>query len=198
MDLPSIRGGSFFSAHADLNGLLAAGRVTREELAAELTIADLDLLKRTVSLAGWYPIDSYGRVLNVLARLESDGDEQAYLIGRGEDTAKRLHDAGNLPQFEANIEIWGQQVGNLMVSLAGTIFNFSAWSIRNTQWDMDGDEKHCEFVIDVTDAAEIPEPVRFTIQGFATYMICQGTKDLTCNVTSRRLAPDHIQFTTTL
>ncbi len=198
MTQPSIRGSSFSSAHADLNRLLEEGRVTQEELAVELNVADIELLKQTVSLAGWFPIDSYGRILNLLARLESGGDELSYFMKRGEDTAKRLHDAGTVPQFEADVELWGQQVGNLMVSLAGAIFNFSSWAIRNTHWDMDGAAKHCEFIIDVTDAEEIPEPVRYTIQGFATYMMCVGTKDFTCAVSSRRPTPDHIQFTTRL
>jgi hypothetical protein len=64
------------------------------------------------------------------------------------------------------------------------MFNFTAWSYR-----LDGDTS----IIEVTDAAELPEVSRWAVQGFLQYTVSR-LRDTPVVVESERPAPDRVVY----
>jgi hypothetical protein len=83
MTVPSIKGTAFQSVVDDVHRLLAAKRLSREELEARLTGEDLEILDAKVNPTAWYPIDTYERTVDLLARKQAPLRTQEYLTERG-------------------------------------------------------------------------------------------------------------------
>jgi hypothetical protein len=183
-DQPSIKGTAFQGAAEDLMALLESGRLDRDCLEVSLEPADLALLDEKVSAASWYPIGTYVRIVELLAAVEGGRDREAYLVQRGARAAERLAATGLYKQLEATRETWGDRVGNIMVSMARAIYNFTTWSFRF-------DRETRGFTIEIEDAAAFPEIARLTAQGFVQAVADRTALDPT-EVTSERTAPDRV------
>lgn len=187
MSIPSIKGTAFLSAHADVNALLARGAVTRQELEAALEAEDLRLLDRKVQPADWYPIESYRRLLRVLCDKESGGDEQAYLIARGERAGERIAATGIYQQLDTNAELLGTRTGRIVITIAGLIYNFTSWHFERAGSSIG------HFSIRVEQAEAFPEAARFTTQGFIQYVSARIVGN-PMRATSERPLPSRIFF----
>jgi hypothetical protein len=183
---PSIKATAFQSVADDLQRLLEQGRLSRDELEASLEAGDLPFVDEKLAPTAWIPIATYARAVELLARIEAPGRREAYLVERGERAAERLAALGIYSQLEATTERIGQRIGHMIVSLAGAMYNFSAW-----RYEPQGEERG--FAIHVEDAAAMPEVSRFATQGFIQYVATRANGHPT-RVASRRPAPDTITF----
>jgi hypothetical protein len=170
MPTPSIKGSAIVAAVADVNRLVEAGRISREELEVRLEAEDLELLDEKIQVSGWYPVASYGRIADLLAELEAGTEgREAYLMGRGRATADRLFEAGLYSQLERvkervdnldDAHVFDPYQVRLTLSLWGAMVNFTRWHFEPNPGDPES------FTCEVFDAAAFPEALRLSNAGF--------------------------------
>ena len=194
MDEPAIKGGAYQQAAEDLLALVERGTVRRETLEQALHPEDLEVLESKPSPTDWVPIAGYARIVELLLKVEGRGD-RSYLRQRGARAAERLFDSGVYAQLRHGAvigeltEAGGKRVfkeldGRLMTSLSGAIFNFGAWSFRDTG--------EC-YEVDARDVAPMPEVMRYAAEGFLEVMTSR-TSLRQVTVTSQRVSKDRIVF----
>ena len=186
MTVPSVKG--IQPIVADIRRLLDTGQLTREQLEAQLTPDDLAILESKIGPATWVPIDTYRRALDVLVSIEAHGDPEGYLFRRGWRVARRLHEVGLYCQFDATVGKWGMRVGQLIATLGPALFNFTEW-----KFELDPGIPARAFKVIVSDAAQFPDCVRFTAQGFIAYL-AHSAAGLELRVTSQRMPDGRIIF----
>jgi hypothetical protein len=184
--IPSIKGTAFQSVVDDIQSLLDAGRLSREELEARLTGEDLEILDGKVNPTTWSPIDTYKRAVEVLARKEAPLRTEEYLVERGVKAAERLSALGIYSQLEATSEHMGVRVGKVIVTISRAIYNFTCFHYEP------GDDG-VSFSIRVEDAAAFPEAARFATQGFVEYVASRAA-GYAMHVTSERPSPDVVVY----
>lgn len=197
MAAPSIKGSAFQSVVHDLSRLIQAGKLGRETVEARLEAEDLLLLDDKILPGLWYSLGTYRRMSELLWEVEGKRDP-AYLMARGARSAERLFEAGLYQQMQRGEELgaakrergeaWSEFDGNLMTSLASSIFNVSRWRYRRHPEDVNVNR------IEVTGARDLPEVARWAAQGFIEYMASRMT-GVTVLVTSERPAPERIVYT---
>ena len=120
----AIKGTVFDIVTADILRLIEDGAISREEVEARLEVEDLVLLDSKIMVAGWYPVNTYARMVELLRDVEGGGDD-AYLVERGRIGAKRIAATGIYSQLE-NIpekrEMYGERFDRIMSSLGPAIF----------------------------------------------------------------------------
>jgi hypothetical protein len=186
---PSIKGTAFASAVADLQDFLDRGRLTREQLEVRLRKEDLELIDGKILPGDWYPIDSYGRILELLGSVAGGGP--SYHLQRGRRTAERLFGSGIYKQFDRAAEKRGKTdsaaLVSIMLTVGRTLYNFGSWEIVR---DGSGGRR---LRFELRQMEALPENARITIQGFvewaAEHIVGGGV-----SVDSRRTHPDRIQF----
>lgn len=189
MDRPSIKGTAFVSATSDLHELLEAGRLTREQLETRLRPEDVEILDSKILPGDWYPIDSYGRILDLLGEVSGGGAQ--YHVERGRKAAERLLRSGIYRQLDKAIERRSEKdkasLISIMLTVGRTLYNFGAWELVR-----DGSSDNL-LRFELQQMAALPENARITIQGFvewATENIAGGRT----RVESRRISADRIVF----
>jgi hypothetical protein len=183
---PSLKGSVFQAAPEDLNRLLAEGHLTRESLEARLEAEDVELLDHKILPTAWYPIASYGRMVELLADLEAGADREAYFVARGTRAAARISGAGTYQQLETTSEQLGPRVGKIVITVAKLFYNFSVWHF-------DRGEDLSQWSIRVEDARDLPEANRLAAQGFIAF-VGEKVGGQPVEVTSERPRPDQILF----
>ncbi len=186
MTVPSIKGTAFQSVVDDVQQLLAAGRLSREELEARLTGEDLEILDAKVNPTAWYPIDTYDRAVEVLARKEAPLRTEEYLVERGLKAAERLAALGIYSQLDATSEHMGVRVGKVIVTISRAIYNFTSFHYEP---GTDG----VSFSIRVEDAAAFPEAARFATQGFVEHVASRAA-GYAMRVSSERPSHDVVVY----
>jgi len=200
VDGPAIKGSAIQALVDDVERAASEGRVREEVLHARLAPADLDLLEEKVRPGGWYPIDCYRRLSELLLAVEGGGDP-AYIAQRGARAAERLFASGLYDQLrtgEAHAQHvrerggeWTESDGNLMATLAGVLFNFSYW-----RFEVADDDEPEDFRIEVTDARELPEMARLAAEGFIQHSAERLAQE-PFEVRSERPSANHIVYTLT-
>jgi hypothetical protein len=170
MPTPSIKGSAIIAAVADVNRLLEAGRISREDLEVRLEAEDLELIDEKIQVSVWYPVASYGRIADLLAEVEAGpGGREAYLMRRGRATADRLFEAGLYTQLERvkervdnldDAQVFDPYQVRLTLSLWGAMVNFTRWHFEPNP------EAPESFTCEVSDAAAFPEALRLSNAGF--------------------------------
>jgi hypothetical protein len=184
---PSIKGTAFQSAPDDLLRLLAEGRVSRDALEARLEAEDLAILEEKVRASSWYSIESYRRMVELLAELEAPEDRQGYWIRRGARAAERLAGSGIYQQLGLSTETLGSRVGRFAITLSQLLYNFGSWHYTLESGGRD------RFTVEVRDAADFPEVSRFATQGFIEWAATRmGGRPM--RVESQRPRPDLVIF----
>ncbi|HTO69623.1 MAG TPA: hypothetical protein VMR31_07150 [Myxococcota bacterium] len=185
-NVPSIKATGFQSAADDLGKLVAAGRISRQDMERRLHPSDLPFLGKQLAASSWVPIETYVRVLDILVELEAGGDVEGYLRERGRRAGARLHKLGIYSQFNASVETYGERVGNVTTSMTAVLYNFSRWSYVPIE--------PYEFQLVVEDATHYPEYLRFVAEGFTEYLgeaLPGGAK---MAISSERVTRDKIVF----
>lgn len=189
MDRPAIKGTAFISAVTDLEALIEAGRLDRDQLEARLRPEDLAILETKVLPGDWYPIDSYGRIIDLLGEVEGGG--AAYHVQRGRRAAERLLKSGIYRQLdramERREEADRESLIGIMLTVGRTLYNFGSWELLRDQTT----ESRLRF--ELRQMAALPENARLTIQGFVEWA-AQHITGAQSRVESRRVTPDRVEF----
>jgi len=184
---PSIKGTVFQTVVDDVKALIQRKVVSREALDARLQAADLRILDSKIEGARWYPIDSYGRMIELLRDVEGRSDPRQYLLQRGMRAANRLIELGLYRQIEKHAGQPLAKVGDAMITLSTNLYNFTIWRFVA---DPDGKTHRLE----VSEATAFPEVSRIVVEGFIDAITTRGMK-IKARVASARRSPDQIVFT---
>src|SRR5262245_11292010 len=175
--VPSIKATGFQGAADDLGRLVAAGRVSRDELRARLAEKDFAYLDKALAASSWVPVETYVRVSQILVELEANGDAYAYYRARGRKAGQRLHTAGVYNQFNASTETWGKRAGTVATTMGAVMYNF-------TKWSFEAKEGRHPFQIVIDGAREFPDCLRYVGEGFIEYMSQHISEGRVARVTS--------------
>ena len=191
MSVPSIKGSVFASVVEDVERLVREGRVSREEIEAKIGEEASSHLDESIQPSLWYPIESYRVLSEVLMEFEGGG-RMEYMFERGERSAERLLAKGLYEQLryasekiERDTRAKVQSTGRLIVTLAPAMFNFTKWSFHVDP------ETAKRFTIQVDDARDLPEVLRYSSAGF-----CHVVSETACraklSIRHERPRPDQI------
>lgn len=158
--VPSLKGTAFAIVVEHLRELVAAGRITSEEVDKELTPEDREILEGMVIPVAWYPMDTYTRLMELTVRKLADGDPQSYLRERGRISAEKLL-GGSYQNYAAAAGTWGPRVAQTLMGLGRLVYSFGEWHFR----EIGPDDVEIEF----SDAEPFPEVARFVLLGFIEY-----------------------------
>jgi hypothetical protein len=181
----AIKGVAFQSVAEDVIQLRRSGVISEADLQAAIKSDELKYLDEAVVPGLWYPLGTYGRLLDLLCRKQG-GDRSAYLIERGARAAERMMKQGAYRDFLAAASRWGERAGQAMVQLAKALYGGTRWSASYS-----GEEHTAEIVVD--DAGDFPDSARYAAQGFvqALFARIEGAK---VEVSSHRPRADRIVY----
>ncbi|HBZ70735.1 MAG TPA: hypothetical protein DEP35_13780 [Deltaproteobacteria bacterium] len=185
MTQSSIKGVAFQSVAEDIHRLRTEGRIRQDDLMAVLKPGDMAHLEETVVPSLWYPIDVYGRCLDLLCIVEGHG-RPSYLVARGAKAAERMMAVGAYRHFLAAADRWGQRAGQAMVQLASAMYNFMIWVITH-------EESTGTCRIEVQQAADFPDSARHSAHGFVEVLFTR-IEGAPVEVGSRRPRPDLVMY----
>jgi hypothetical protein len=183
-NVPSVKGSIFASVVADLNTAMEEGRLSREDLEGALDAKDRGLMDGVVTSVSWMPAATYGRMLDLLARVDGAGRREAYLRERGARAAERLL-SGTYEAFDPGESSWGQRAGDLMVGIAGVLYNFTSWSCSEIGPD--------EWEIVAAEAGDLPDSASHTAHGFLQWFLDRSAEGRLVAELSRP-APDRVVY----
>jgi hypothetical protein len=189
VERPSIKGTAFVSAVTDLQELLDSGRLRREQLELRLRREDLEILDSKILPGDWYPIDSYGRIIDLMG--EVDGGGADYHLQRGRRAAERLLKSGIYRQLDRAVEQRAEKdrasLIGIMLTVGRTLYNFGSWEILRDQ----SSDRVLRF--ELRQMGALPENARITIQGFVEWA-ADHILDRRTRVDSRRAQGERILF----
>jgi hypothetical protein len=196
--VPSVKGSVFGGVVEEFRKLVAGNELTREQASRWLRPGDLDLIDAPVSIASWYDVGTFAR-LNELLRDVVGGGSNEYLRERGRESARRLLEGGLYSQLEylqrtevagatdsrARHEAFGRDIRRL-TTISGSIYNFATWTPAPHP------DHALRYVVELTDAAPLADPLCWRAEGFMNHMAAQhGDPDLW---SWRRLSRDVVRF----
>ena len=190
MSVPSIKGTAYNSVHDDLHRMLDDGRLSEDELEARLSREERELLESKVLATKWYPIETYRKLLALVAQKDATGPVDEYLIERGWRAAERLQQAGIYRQLGADEgagKSWGARVENLVTKISGLLYNFTRWSV-------DEPENAAVIRVTVDEARDFADECRYTAQGFVAFAATL-IAGVPVKITSARPTPSRIVYT---
>jgi len=181
----TIKGVAFQSVAADVIQLRRSGVISEADLRAAIKSDEVKYLDEAVVPGLWYPLGTYGRLLDLLCRKQA-GDRSAYLIERGARAAERMMNQGAYRDFLATANRWGERAGQAMVQLAKALYGGTRWSASYS-----GEAHTAEIVVD--DAGDFPDSARYAAQGFvqALFARIEGAE---VETSSHRSRPDRIVY----
>ena len=182
--VPSVKGSIFSSVVDDLKAALEEGRLEPEDLEAHLDAKDRGLMQSVVTAVSWVPIATYGRMLDLLAHVEGPKQREAYLHERGARAAERLL-SGTYGSFDVGPGKWGPQAGELMVGIAGVLYNFTHWSFSEVAPDA--------WEIVAEEAEDLPDAAGHTAHGFLDWYL-ERTSNGRIQSSLSRPTPDRLVF----
>jgi hypothetical protein len=174
--VPSIKGSVMAGVVENVAKLVSHGDLSREELLRRLPASDVALLDQEIPASQWYDIRTYDRMNTLLLDLVGHGNVD-YYREQGRKTALRLIDGGLYAQLEyldrtqvatredpqARFEAFGRDL-RLLNTLSASILSFSRWT-----HSVDPDHER-RYRIDVLDADDMPESLRWRSEGFMNGM----------------------------
>ncbi len=184
-----VKGSAFESVVHDVNQLLEAGRISPAELETRLQAEDLALLETKIVAALWYPLGSYGRLMELLYQTEGRRSTE-YLVERGRRAADRVRAMGLYSQLKSDWATWGDRVGKILATLGPAMYKDTQWRI---QFDRVGGAG-MSLVLEVDCPPEFPDVCRWPTQGFIEYLAQLYSGDATARVRSERVSPERMVF----
>jgi len=174
--VPSIKGSIFGRSVEDLLKLVANEEISHAELERSLEPGDAVYLRKPIAPTGWYDVKAYGRILCVLREVAGNGSNQ-YLRARGTASAEALLDAGLYQQMsylnrtklaaargaEERYRAFGKDLA-LLSSMHRVLLNFATQTAKPCPDHAD------RYILEITDAADYPEPLCWTTDGFINRM----------------------------
>jgi hypothetical protein len=185
---PSIKGVVLELAIEAVRDLLESGRLRREQLEVRLTADDLALLDQKIVPGMWYPIATLGRLLEISTREQRIEGGMDAVVEVGVRAAKRLFSSQIYKTYASGLDGQSTRAAGLAFTrLAPLLCNFTHWS-----YDA-GPENGDTFSVEVENAAEFPELLRYIAQGVIQYL-GERVNQRPVKVSSRRPTPDRILY----
>lgn len=179
--VPCVKGTLFLGTVRGVHKLLKAGLVSREEIEARLEPGDLEILDDKVVPVLWYPVDTMGRLLELIWET-AGGERREFLVELGRRSCDELIAGGTYSALSACRDEWGDRVLKVMTGTSRSFYNFMEWDV------VDLDERRSE--LRVTGAAAWPDPLIPITEGF----ILRLADHPEVSVTGARTAPDTVVF----
>jgi hypothetical protein len=153
----SIKGSAFQSVQTDIQRLVDQDELDLDEVGEGLTAKDRDWLDAFVTPVSWMPISTYGRLLELLARVEGGDRPIDYLRGRGREAGKRLLGGAyqGFARASNGLDLKGVQI---VIGAARMLYDFMEWEVAALPSG--------SFEIQVSEAKEFPTPALHTAEGF--------------------------------
>lgn len=166
MPEPSVQGTLVQSAVQELRELEERGTVSRAALERDLKLEDLEILDDEILISAWYPMASYGRLVEAIAAAMGRSGDRDF-IETGRQSAQRLVEMGLYRQLdERTAERWEERVGKLLLSVASLLWNFGDW-----EW-LGMDE--AGFRIRFQGASPMPRSYALRTQGFVEHLAARA------------------------
>lgn len=184
-----VKGTAIESVVNDVNHLVETGAISREVLDARLHADDLRLLEGKIVAALWYPLGSYGRLMELLYEFEGRRRTE-YLIERGRRAADRVRATGLYSQLNSDWSTWGDRVGKILATLGPAMY-------KDTQWRIDLDRtgrRGMAFRLEVDCPPEFPDVCRWPTQGFIEALAQLYSGESTIRMRSERVSPERMVF----
>ena len=185
MSVPSIKGVAFQFLVKTIEQRVAEGKIDRAAFEAKLAEEDRSLLEDEIVPGLWYPIESFGRLLELT--LEMEGRPREQWAQAGFEAAKAVLGAQAYERLVGVASKRGDRSGFVLVHLAPLFLNFSSWSFE--QDPSDGSLYH----LNVSDAAALPEAAVALARGVIEYL-SERVRGCHLSVSSERLGRDRIVF----
>lgn len=161
---PQTKGMLLIAIAADILKFVEEGRISREDLEADLSPDVLKVLDSEISPISWYESDVYPQLAQFLMKIEGrkPGD-MSYLRERGERAGRRLVESGLYQQFEYMKRRADEQKGapidrklfeqglRLINSVAAAFMKGGTWTLEQ---DPDHDDRVQFVVSDVAGMSE--------------------------------------------
>jgi hypothetical protein len=183
-----VKGSAIESVVADVLRLVEEGRLSRDALEVRLRAEDLEMLEHKVVPALWYPLGTYGRLMELLFEVEGRRSTE-YLVERGRRAADRIRAMGLYAQLKGDWSTWGSRVGTILATLGPAMYKDTQWRI---QLEPPG-ESGLRFRLEVDCPAEFPDVCRHPTQGFVAYL-AQLYAGSPVRVRSERISPERMLF----
>ncbi len=184
-----VKGTAIESVVGDVKHLVETGALSQEALEARLPAEDLRLLEGKIVAALWYPLGSYGRLMELLFEVEGRRSTE-YLIERGRRAAERVRATGLYSQLKSDWSTWGDRVGKILATLGPAMY-------KDTQWRIDVDRaggSGMELRLEVDCPAEFPDVCRWPTQGFIEVLAQLYSGDAKVRMRSERVSPERMVF----
>jgi hypothetical protein len=162
MTAPSIKGVAFQFVVTALERLVADGKVDRAGLEAKLAEEDLANLDGSLIPGLWYPIESFGRMLEFA--LEKQGLPRAEWPRAGFEVAESLLSANAYEGMIQAATKRRERSGSVLVHLVPLFLNFSSWHFEQEPGD------GSVYRVSVTDAEALPDAAVAVAQGIIEYL----------------------------
>jgi hypothetical protein len=166
----SIKGVALQLAIAPIERGLDQGRLRWEEVESRLHQQDIELFEEKIIPGLWYPIDSFGRLLEYA--FETSGVQSSrQRVQVGFQVASGILTNHVYDEMVRSASARGPRAGHALIGLAPLLLNFTRWSFHNES------EDGRTFRIDVTDATEIPDGLVLVVQGLIEYLTTRVFED---------------------
>jgi hypothetical protein len=186
MSTPSIKGVAFQLLTGAFEELLAEGKLERADLEKKLSEEDLALLDGEIIPGLWYPMASFGRLLEFA--LEAQGHSREHWPQAGFEAAEKLLSADAYRGLVESGTQRGDRSGFALVHLVPLFLNFSKWT-----FDPEPDDGSL-YRVGVSEAEPMPDAVVAIIQGIIEYL-SQLVRGQRVVVSSQRVGRDRVILT---
>jgi hypothetical protein len=189
---PSAKGTIVMGVVATLRKLRKGGQLTKEQLAARVSAAALELFEQKIEPSRWYPMPVFRELVefewDVVAKRNPDYARQA-----GALSAERQFESSRYQQMDFAKRAKKAESANALLLQARLITTVTAafYSFLDTSVGIDP-ARPDKLEIVYANAAGFPEPLRYATEGFMNQLnVRQGSKR---RWTSERVAPERIVF----
>ena len=184
-----VKGTAIESVVNDVKQLVETGAISQEALEARLHAEDLRLLENKIVAALWYPLGSYGRLMELLFEVEGRRSTE-YLVERGRRAADRVRATGLYSQLKSDWSTWGDRVGKILATLGPAMYKDTQWRIELAR----SGGSRMELRLEVDCPAEFPDVCRWPTQGFIELLaqLYSGESDI--RMRSERVSPERMVF----
>jgi hypothetical protein len=199
MAKPAIKGTLFAAVVADLQAAMESKQVTTERVESQLEAGDLALLDEKINPAGWYDIDSYHRMVELLCDAQGGGHD-GYWLERGASAARRMAEAGIYQQMDylgrtlarnatdpaARFAALGKDL-RLLMSLQASMLNFGSWKCVTDP------EHEDRYRVEIREVGGIPDGVFLAAMGMFNEMSVMAHRSgKSLHWEFRRMRPDFV------
>jgi hypothetical protein len=185
MGVPSIKGVALQFLLDTIEQRIAEGRIDRAAFESMLGDEELKIIDSEILPGLWYPIESYGRMLELALKMEGRPREQWAEAGFEAAQSVLSNEAyGRLVEDAAKR---GKRSGFALMHVVPLFLNFSSWSYEQDPGD--GSVYH----VNVTQAESLPRALVALLEGVMSYL-SQRVRGNRLKVSSERLGPDRILF----